>query len=136
MYTIWHDPVTGKNRRSSAADGYLWAPGQQRAKLTVLATHKVDKVLFDRKLTATGVVFLPTNGSVPSPSNAFKAYATKGVILSAGSLASAAILERSGVGSPSVLKAAGIKRLVDLPGVGAHLNVSFSFLQGEPPRRL
>lgn len=23
LYTIWHDPVTGKNRRSSAADSFL-----------------------------------------------------------------------------------------------------------------
>ncbi|KAK3369924.1 GMC oxidoreductase [Podospora didyma] len=121
MYTIWHDPVTGKNRRSSAADGYLWPPSQQRATLTVLATHKVDRVLFGHDLTAAGVVFLPTNGSVPS-SKGPRVYATKGVILSAGSLATSAILERSGVGDPGVLKAAGIKRLVDLPGVGAHLN--------------
>ncbi|KAK3356839.1 GMC oxidoreductase [Lasiosphaeria hispida] len=121
MYTIWYDTVTGKNRRSSAADGYLWAPNQQRAKLTVLATHVVDKVLFGQGITATGVSFLPANGSTPS-SKTFKAYAAKGVILSAGSLASAPVLERSGVGKPSVLKSAGITRLVDLPGVGANVN--------------
>jgi len=123
MYTIWYDPVTKKNRRSSAADGYLWAASQQRAKLTLLATHKVDRVLFSHDLTANGVVFLPTNGSV-SPERGFEAFAAKGVILSAGSLASAPILERSGVGKASVLKSAGIKTLVDLPGVGTNLNVS------------
>lgn len=122
-YTIWYDPVTKKNRRSSAADGYLWAASQQRAKLTVLATHKVDRILFSHDLTANGVVFLPTNGSV-SPERGFEAFAAKGVILSAGSLASAPILERSGVGKASVLKSAGIKTLVDLPGVGTNLNVS------------
>ena len=126
MYTIWQDPVTGKKRRSSAADGYLWAPGQQRSSLTVLATHNVDRVLFDRDRTATGVAFLPANGSVMSPPKGFKVYASKGVILAAGSLASAPILERSGVGRPSVLKSAGITQVVDLPGVGANLNVSLS----------
>jgi len=122
MSTIWYDPVTGKNRRSSAADGYLWAPSQQRPKFTVLATHKVDKVLFGNDTTATGVLFLPSDGSV-LPANSFKAFATKGVILSAGSLASAPILERSGIGKPSVLKSAGIKQVVDLLGVGTNLNV-------------
>ncbi|KAK0716385.1 glucose oxidase [Lasiosphaeris hirsuta] len=121
MYTIWYDTVTGKIRRSSAADGYLWGPDQQRAKLTVLATHLVNKVLFDQDLTATGVSFLPTNGSVPV-SKAFKAHAAKGVILSAGALASAPILERSGVGKTSTLRSAGIEQLIDLPGVGANLN--------------
>ena len=127
LYTIWYDPVTGKNRRSSAADGLLWAPKQQRTKLVVLATHTVDRVLFNRDVTATGVSFLPTNGSVPS-SKTFSAYATKGVILSAGSLATAPILERSGIGRSDVLKSARIRKMVDLPGVGANLNVrSLSF---------
>jgi choline dehydrogenase len=121
LYTIWHDPVTGKNRRSSAADGLLWAPGQQRPTLSILATHMVDRVLFDPGLTATGVVFLPANST--SSSKRFKALARKGVILSAGSLATPPILERSGIGRPDVLKAAGIPKLVDLPGVGANLNV-------------
>ncbi|KAK4454486.1 hypothetical protein QBC34DRAFT_393518 [Podospora aff. communis PSN243] len=121
MYTIWYDPATGIQRRSSAADAYLWVPNQQRAKLTVLATHKVDRVLFDRDLTATGVAFLASNGTAVSPKR-FRAYASKGVILAAGSLASAPILERSGVGKRSVLEPLGIKQLVDLPGVGANLN--------------
>jgi hypothetical protein len=122
-WTIWYDPVTGKNRRSSAADGLLWAPDQQRDHLTVLATHKVAKVFFDKHMTAKGVEFLPSNSS--SSTNVFKAYAAKAVILSAGALASAPILERSGIGKASILKAAGVKPLVDLPGVGSNLNVIF-----------
>jgi choline dehydrogenase len=125
LYTIWRDPVTGKNRRSSAADGLLWAADQQRPTLTVLATHKVDRVLFDKKLTATGVAFLPTIAT--SRSNEFKVFARKGVILSAGSLATPPILERSGIGRPDVLKAVGIHKLVDLPGVGANLNAGNPF---------
>ncbi|KAK4448854.1 alcohol oxidase [Podospora aff. communis PSN243] len=120
LYTIWHDPVTGKNRRSSAADGLLWATEQQRPTLTVLAAHKVEKVLFDKKLTATGISFLPTDAR--SLGRSIKVYARKGVILSAGSLATPPILERSGIGRSDVLKAAGIHKLVDLPGVGANLN--------------
>ncbi|KAK5659000.1 hypothetical protein OQA88_1086 [Cercophora sp. LCS_1] len=121
LYTVWYDPATGKHRRSSAADGYLWDPNQQRAGLFVLTTHKIDKVLFRNDTTATGVSFLPTNSS-SSSFETLEVYARKGVILSAGSLASAPILERSGIGRSDVLKAAGIEQLIDLPGVGANLN--------------
>jgi choline dehydrogenase len=124
-WTIWYDPATGKNRRSSAADALLWAPSQQRRGLTVLATHKVDKVMFDAHMKATGVVFVRNsndtgNSSVAGP---FKVFAAKEVILSAGTLASSPVLERSGIGRDVVLKAAGVKQLLDLPGVGSNLNV-------------
>ncbi|KAM7189607.1 GMC oxidoreductase [Rhypophila sp. PSN 637] len=123
-YTIWHDPVAGKNRRSSAADGLVWAPDQQRQTLTILADHKVDKVIFDKRLTAKGLMFLPTisNTSSSRPLARFQVHARKGVILSAGALATPPILERSGIGRADVLKAAKIPRMVDLPGVGANLN--------------
>jgi len=116
-WTIWYDSVTGKHRRSSAADGLLWAANQQRDSLTILANHKVDKVLFDKRMKAIGVRF-----GINSTTKLSTAYAKREVILAAGALGSAPILERSGVGKASVLKAIGIKQLVDLPGVGAHLN--------------
>ncbi|KAJ6262981.1 hypothetical protein Dda_1539 [Drechslerella dactyloides] len=118
-WTIWYDPVTGKNRRSSAADGLLWSPDQQRDCLTVIANHTVDRVLFSKDMTATGIVFGSKSAAKGKMS---RAYAKKGVILSAGTLGSAPILERSGVGNAAVLKAAGVKQLLDLPGVGANLN--------------
>jgi len=116
-WTIWYDPVTGKNRRSSAADGLLWAASQQRNSLTILANHKVDKVLFDKRMNAIGVRF-----GINSTTKLSTVYARKEIILAAGTLGSAPILERSGVGKASVLKAIGIKQRVDLHGVGAHLN--------------
>ncbi|KAH8898782.1 GMC oxidoreductase [Thozetella sp. PMI_491] len=119
-WTIWYDDVTGKLRRSSAADGFLWAADQQRDCLTLLSSHKVAKVLFDEDLVATGVSFVPNDGS-SAPAN-FSAYAAKGVILSAGSLASGPILERSGIGRKDILNAAGVDQLIDLPGVGSNLN--------------
>ena len=90
----------------------------------MLATHKVNKVLFGKDTSAEGVSFVPTVSTSSSSKKAFDAYASKGVILSAGSLASAPILERSGVGNPEILKRAGVKCLVDLLGVGANLNAS------------
>lgn len=124
-WTIWYDPETGKNRRSSAADGLLWAPGQQRGTLTVLTNHKVDKIFFSpaRITAAAGVVFGTRPGShVPgSLAGAHMVHAAREVILAAGALASASVLERSGIGSAGVLQAAGIEQIVDLPGVGANL---------------
>jgi choline dehydrogenase len=125
-WTIWHDEGTGKNLRSSAADGYLWAADQQRDTLTVLTNHKVDKALFDSdsdSLTAKSVVFgtkpgADVAGSLPG---FHIVHAEKEVILAAGSLATTAVLERSGVGRSEVLGPAGVQQLVDLPGVGVNL---------------
>ena len=58
-------------------------------------------------------------------------HAKKEVILSAGAIASPLLLQRSGVGSLSVLNAAGIEPVHLLPGVGEnlqdHLEVYFQF---------
>ena len=50
----------------------------------------------------------------------FVARASRLVVLSAGAFGSAAILERSGIGSKDVLSKNNIQQLVDLPGVGEH----------------
>ena len=44
--------------------------------------------------------------------------ATKLVVVSAGTFGSPCILERSGIGAPSILEKNNIRVLVDLPGVG------------------
>lgn len=121
-WTIWNDPVTGKHIRSSAADALLWAPDQQRTTLTVLANHTVAKVTFDKDLRATGVLF--ASSLARDEGRLYTVKARKSVILSAGTLATPAILERSGVGRASVLSAANVAQLIDLPGVGVNLNVS------------
>ena len=110
-WTIWYDPVTGKNRRSSAADALLWAEDQQRESLTVLAEHVVSKVLFksSRDLTAKGVQF-----GNSSSKNLYNVYANKEVLLAAGSLASAPILERSGIGSKSYVICFNVKKCREL----------------------
>lgn len=115
-WTIWWDPVARITRRASAAYTLLYPKDKQQATLTVLAEHTVDKVIFNKLMKATGVQF----GS-PATKKLFTVNVKREVILAAGSLATPPILERSGVGSKEVLKAAGIKQLVDLPGVGRNL---------------
>lgn len=162
-WTIWYDNTTDQNLRSSAADALLWAPDQQRKKLTVvwkslqhptpdypiviqgaeltirsqLTNHKVDKVTFSGNLTASGVIFGVSRKSnvYNSLTGAHYVHARKEVILSAGALASASVLERSGVGNLSILQAADVQALVDLPGVGSNLvdqpGAAFSALVAE-----
>ncbi|KAJ7035593.1 hypothetical protein C8F04DRAFT_1394688 [Mycena alexandri] len=115
-WTIWWDPVAQITRRASAAYSLLYPQSQQQDTLTVLTEHKVAKVIFDENMKATGLQFGPATGGTLYTVNA-----RYEVLLAAGSLATPPILERSGVGSKSVLASFGITQLVDLPGVGLNL---------------
>jgi aspartate oxidase len=60
----------------------LYPRSKQQKTLTVLAEHKVAKVIFDKNMKATGLQFAPANGGAFSIVNAkFE------VLLAAGSLA-------------------------------------------------
>ena len=54
--------------------------------------------------------------------------ANKLIVVSAGTFGSPNILERSGIGAPSVLEKINIQVLVDLPGVGENFQGRFSIL--------
>ena len=116
-----------KGRRCSTAVGYL-KPARKRNNLTVLTESIADKLIFDGK-KCIGINYLQ-NG------NPLSAYARKEVILCAGSIESPAILERSGVGNPRILKNAGVEPIHTLEEVGEnlhdHLQVRMSFeIEGE-----
>jgi len=112
IWSIWHDKRTNEDMRSSANLAYMYPA---RGDVTVLIAHSVEKVLFNGRMQATGVSF----GS--SKDKMYTVKAAKEVILTAGALASPAILQRSGVGAAVDLKAAKIKQLIELPGVGKNL---------------
>ncbi|KAJ7132168.1 hypothetical protein C8R44DRAFT_871156 [Mycena epipterygia] len=115
-WTIWWDPVAQITRRASAAYSLLYPKSKQQDTLTILTENTVGKVIFDKKMRATGLQFGPAAGGALYTVNA-----KYEVLLAAGSLATPPILERSGVGSKSILASVGIKQLVDLPGVGLNL---------------
>ncbi|KDN45610.1 GMC oxidoreductase [Tilletiaria anomala UBC 951] len=103
--------------RSYSAAAYFW-PNSNRPNLKVLTGALVDKIMFNQNsignnLVASGVNFQYNGASYTVP-------VRKEVILSAGSVMSPAILERSGIGKESVLSAAGIPQLKELP-VGENL---------------
>jgi choline dehydrogenase len=97
-------------RRWSAADAYL-RPAKAAGRLDVLTGAEVDRIAIEQgRARAVHLV----DGRVVG--------ARRGVVLSAGSLASPAILMRSGVGPAGHLRDLGIEVLRDLPGVGANLH--------------
>lgn len=99
-------------RRWSAARGFL-KPAAGRSNLRVETGALIDTVTLDRG-RATGLTFLQ-NGQ------RYHVNAKAEVILSAGSIGSTQILQRSGIGPGETLKAAGIDPVHNLPGVGANL---------------
>ncbi|KAK7436184.1 hypothetical protein VKT23_019260 [Stygiomarasmius scandens] len=145
-YGRWHkyiDKETGK--RSDTAHHYIYNQLPHNKNLTVKDKCRVSKVIFeetravgveffqelknkstngDSNTTPPGVNGSTVNGHNGNTSNisAFKALATKMVVLSAGAFGSPAILERSGIGSSELLNKLRIPLLVDLPGVGENYN--------------
>ncbi|KAM0350619.1 hypothetical protein ACHAPU_003105 [Fusarium lateritium] len=99
--------------RSYSANAYTEISGPN---LEILADTTVTKINMTvpsgkKKSVATGVTL--QDGTYIG--------ARREVIISAGSVQSPGLLEQSGIGSKSVLEAAGIKQLIDLPGVGENL---------------
>lgn len=121
-----HMTVAGGVRESTSR-AYL-RPAQNRPNLTVLKHVMIDQLVFDGK-RVTGV--RGTRKGKPCEWSAGKE-----VILSAGSIASPMILQRSGVGPAPLLARLGITPKHDLPGVGQnlqdHLEVYFQFHCKQP----
>ena len=105
--------VTQKNgQRSSAALAFL-KPAMKRPNLTVITSALVDKVLIENG-RATGVQYIK-DGETKTVA------AKREVVVSASSLASPAILLRSGIGPAAELSAMAIDVKVDAPEVGKNL---------------
>jgi choline dehydrogenase-like flavoprotein len=100
-------------------------------KLRVISHALVNKVTFDTtgvKPVANGVE-LVLNGKM------VKFVAKKKVIISAGGMRSSGILERSGIGSGTILSAAGITQIYENPNVGEGLTIppgNVSIISSDP----
>lgn len=77
-----------------------------------------------RGTRAVGVEYVSDSIGRPAKGNQWQtptvAYASRLVVVSAGSFGSPAILERSGIGASKILKKNGVTQIVNLPGVGEH----------------
>ena len=100
-----------KGKRQSAAVAFL-RPAMRRPNLTVLTGVLTDRITFDGT-RATGVTGTRNGASVT--------YSAREVIVSAGALASPAILQRSGIWAKEALAKLGIAVVADNPGVGLNL---------------
>ncbi|WP_317931502.1 GMC family oxidoreductase [Halioxenophilus sp. WMMB6] len=98
--------------RFSAKRAFL-NPIKERSNLTIATGVLVDKLILDGNRVA-GLEIIQAGESL-------RVMASGEVILSAGAIASPAILQRSGIGDEQALKQAGIECRVALPGVGANL---------------
>ncbi|KAM7189337.1 hypothetical protein V8F33_010116 [Rhypophila sp. PSN 637] len=109
------DPKTAT--RSYAARAY-YLPNASQPNLKLLTYAQVQEVILvesNGKWEAKGVRFSDCDGVEHS------AFASKEVILSAGSIQSPQLLELSGIGRPDILSAAGIAVKVENPNVGENL---------------
>lgn len=108
--------------RESTARAYL-DPASKRANLTVWTGALVDRILFDGKRAVN--VLLHHRGHQRT------VMAAREIILSAGSIGSPTILQRSGIGDKERLSEIGVKPIHQLPGVGEnlqdHMEVYFQF---------
>lgn len=114
-------------RRQSALDAYL-APAADRANLRVLTETLVHRVLVNHG-RCDGVEYSAGGELV-------RTGCTGEVVLTAGTIGSAQLLQRSGIGPAAALRPHGIEVIADLPGVGENLQdhptVSLVYAPGQP----
>ena len=120
----WSHYISPEGRRQDTAHTYLRPKLRDggHPNLHVLVESKVVRVLFDDSHRAYGVEITPNpEYQTSTPMTEHPTYVIKArklVVVSSGALGSPLILERSGIGSPEILKSAGVPLLIDLPGVG------------------
>ncbi|MBG1233566.1 choline dehydrogenase [Aestuariivirga litoralis] len=116
-----------KGVRWSAANAYLW-PAFKKGRIGLEGRAFARRILLEGK-KAVGVEY-EQGGEIK------RAFARRDVIVSASTINSPALLERSGIGAPAVLKKAGVDVVHALPGVGAnlqdHLEVYFQLRSLQP----
>ena len=109
--------TTWQGKRTTAAD-YI-TKDHERPNVIIKCDVTADKVIIEKDsdgtLVAKGMELVDNDG------NKSKVFASKEVILTAGSYGSPAILQRSGIGGKADLEELSIPCLVDLPGVGKNL---------------
>lgn len=108
----YYQLLTRNGRRSSTAVSYL-KPARNRSNLTVITEAMASRITFEGT-RATGVEFERAGTTI-------RALAHREVILAAGAIQSPQLLELSGVGNPSILKAHGIDVRHAMPAVGENL---------------
>jgi len=108
----YYQLTTRHGLRCSTAAAYL-RPARRRTNLSVATNAHVTKIALDGR-RATGVVYRQGG-------HEHAATARREVIVAAGSIQSAQLLQLSGIGPPELLQPFGIPVVRALPGVGENL---------------
>lgn len=103
--------------RSTARKAYYDTVKATRTNLHLLRGHTATEILFapGKQLRANGIRIVSRLDNTTH-----NVYAKKEVILAAGALMTPQLLQASGIGPVTVLKAAGVKVKKDMPAVGAN----------------
>ncbi|KAF4200210.1 hypothetical protein CNMCM8927_003789 [Aspergillus lentulus] len=105
------------NVREDAARAYYW-PYQARSNLKVISNTNANKIIWADNWGGDAIAI---GVEVTGVDGIEEIYASKEVILSAGSLKSPILLELSGVGNPEILRKYDIPVVVALASVGENL---------------
>jgi choline dehydrogenase len=89
----------------------------KRSNLTVISDTLVNNLIFDENNKCIGINTISNDNNF----NKIIFHANKEIILSAGSIGSVQILERSGIGDKELLSRLNIPIIKHLPGVGENL---------------
>lgn len=106
--------------RSYAAAAY-YQPISSRPNLVVLTEAEVREIVLTRERSAHSPTWKAEGVRYSYRGVDFTAYASREVILSAGSIQSPQVLELSGIGNKDILSAAGIQVKIDNANVGENL---------------
>ncbi|KAF1929959.1 GMC oxidoreductase [Didymella exigua CBS 183.55] len=105
--------------RSDARNGY-YDPVKSRSNLILVQGKTVNEILFDQGLLtgykAKGVQYISR-----SDKSIKQVYASREVIMAAGSVFTPQLLQLSGLGPKDALNAAGVRVKKDMPAVGANM---------------
>ncbi|KAK9848416.1 hypothetical protein MYU51_016609 [Penicillium brevicompactum] len=105
------------NVRHDAARAYFW-PYENRSNLKIISNTYANKIVWGEDSGGDAVA---VGVEVRGVEGVETIYASKEVILSAGSLKSPAILEHSGIGNSDILKKHGISLKVNISSIGENL---------------
>ncbi|KAJ7019851.1 GMC oxidoreductase-domain-containing protein [Mycena alexandri] len=120
-YSPWFRYVSSETgKRSDVAHHYVYNQSDN-TNLQIRAHCRVKRVIFEGD-RAVGVEYLSHDPDAADKEAIVTVRASRLVVLAGGAFGSPAILERSGIGAPDVLKAHNIQQIVDLPGVGENYN--------------
>lgn len=114
---IFPSAIDAHSARVTSATAYYF-PNQARPNLVVRTDAEVNK-LISKKIDGQALQIVGVEYS--SLGAVSRAMVNKEVVMSAGSIGTPAILERSGIGKSSILQDLKIPVALDLPAVGANL---------------